>query len=221
VVSEERDDPRADLLVRHLAVPLDGTAAARERMWSRLVARRRPTRRSGVLPAFAAVAVALLILIAGAWLQSYRIEVGHPGTNPDNYGPFIYRREIVRVPLSGGADGALVVNQRHIDELRRGRLSVVLEASVMVASTPAAIELRYRESGSAITQVLVRKTTDGGDRALDAVVPMPERDRGDVRSYDVWLHLESAAAPPTESAVVTIEVTERPEGQRARLVGVR
>jgi hypothetical protein len=221
VVSEERDDPRADALMRRLAEPLEGTAAARERSWSRLAARRRPARRSALLPGLAVLSVALLILVGGAWLESYRIEVGHPGTSSADFGPLVYREEVARISFKGEATGALVVRQRHIDEPRRGRLSVVVEAAVDFASRPGAFEIRYREAGSTLTQVLVRKSTDANDTKVEVVAPLPEHDLGDVRTYDIWLHIEAVAGAPVDGDVVTIEVSERPEGQRARLVGVR
>lgn len=223
-MSDERDHMRAEALASRLSAPLDArrTADARERVWSALMSKQQPRRRSGFMPAVAAFGLAALILIAGGWLQSYRFDVGHPGTQSDAYGPFLYREEVGSVSFSdvagGIAKGALVVKQRHIDEPRRGRLSVVLEASADFASVPAALELRYREAGSAVSQVLVRKSADGGDTSLEAVVPLPEHDLGDVRTYDVWLHLEGAAAADN-SAIITIEVSERPEGQRARLIG--
>jgi hypothetical protein len=221
VVSDEQDDPRSGPLTRRLAAPLGGTAAARERVWSGIAERRRPTRGSNRLPAFAAVALALVILIGGAWLESYRLEVGHPGPQSGDYGPLLYREEVARISFAGDATGALRVKQRHIDEPRRGRLSVVVEADVDFASAPGAIELRYRDAGISVTQVLIRKTTDGGDTKLDAVAPLPEHDLGDVRSVEVWLHVETAAGAPKDVGFITIELTERPEGQRARLLGVR
>jgi hypothetical protein len=222
-VSDERDDVRADALARQLGAPLDPrrTADARERVWSHVTATRQPRRRSGAVPALAAIGLAALILVAGGWLQTYRIEVGHPGTKADDFGPFLYREEIARVDFAGEANGTLVVKQRHIDEPRRGRLSVVVEAAADFVATPAALELRYREAGSAVTQVLIRKATDGNDTALEAVAPLPEHELGDVRTYDVWLHIEGAAGAPKDVGFITIEVAERPEGQRARLIGVR
>jgi hypothetical protein len=114
-----------------------------------------------------------------------------------------------------------VVRQRHIDEPRRGRLSVVVQAEVDFAAGSGAFEVRYREAGGAVTQVLVRRTTDGGDTKAEAVAPLPEHDLGDVRTYDVWIHIEAAVGAPLDVGVITIEVSERPEGQRARLIGVR
>lgn len=220
MVSDERDDPRADALVRRLAAPTLGTAAARERVWSRIAERRRPGRRPGRLPAFAAVAIALLILVGGAWLESYRIEVGHPGTRSGDFGPLLYREEVARISFGGEANGALVVRQRHIDEPRRGRLSVVVEADVEFASASGAIELRYRDTRNTATQVLIRKTTEGSDTKLEAVAPLPEHDLGDIRTYEVWLHIESSGGAPIDAGMVSIEITERPEGQRARLLAV-
>lgn len=222
-MSDERDDVRGEILARRLGAPLDAgrTAVARERVWSAVTSTQQPRRRSGALPALAAFGLAALILVAGGWLQSYRFDVGHPGTKADDFGPFLYREEVARVSFADETVGALVVKQRHIDEPRRGRLSVVLEASADFAAVPAALELRYREAGSAVSQVLVRRTTDGSDTELKAVVPLPEHDLGDVRTYDVWVHVEAAVGAPIDAGIMTIEVTERPEGQRARLIGYR
>lgn len=219
-MSDDRDDVRAEALARWLSAPLDArrTADARERVWSAVTSKQQPRRRSAALPALAAFGLAALILVAGGWLQSYRVDVGHPGTKAEDFGPFLYREEVARVSFAGQATGTLIVKQRHIDVPRRGRLSVVLEASAAFASAPAAMELRYRETGTAGSQVLVRKTTDGSDTELEAVLPLPEHDLGDVRTYDLWLHLEGAAAADN-AAIITIEVSERPEGQRARLIG--
>jgi hypothetical protein len=220
-VVNEHDDPRVDGLMRRLAAPLDAatTAAARERVWSRLAARRAPARGPGVLPGMAAVALAIAILVGGAWLQSYRVEVGHPGSGPSDFGPFIYREEVARSELTGPATGAIVVRQRHIDEPRRQRLSAVVEAEVHFAAGEATLEIRYREAGGA-TQVLVTKRADATDTGLEAVAPLPQREPGDVRTYEVWLHVDRAG-DTSESAVLAIEVSERPEGQRARLVAPR
>jgi hypothetical protein len=163
----------------------------------------------------AAIGLAVAVLIGGAWLQSYRVEVGHPGTEPGSYGPFLYREEVARAEI---ANGTLVVRQRHIDEPRRQRLSVVVEARVAIDDRPATMELRYREAGSTVAGVLVTKRGDDG--RLEAVAPLPAHDLGDVRTYDVWLHLELSQAF-LDSATLTIEVAERPEGQRARLLASR
>ena len=221
MVSDGPDDPRSDALVSRLAPPLDGTAEARERVWSRVAERRRPARRSALLPAFAVLSLTVLLLVAGGWLESYRIEVGHPGASSGDFGPLLYREEVAHISFAGEATGALFVKQRHIDEPRRGRLSVVVQADVDFASGPGAFEVRYRDAGSTITQVLVRRTTDPGDRTAEVVAPLPEHDQGDVRTYDVWLHIEAAVGAPIDVAIVTIEVSERPEGQRARLIGVQ
>jgi hypothetical protein len=223
VVSDEREDIRAEALARRLAAPLDArrTADARERVWSRIASKHEPRRRSGALSALTAFGLAALILVAGGWLASYRVDVGHPGTRSEDFGPFLYREEVARLSFAGEANGALVVKQRHIDEPRRGRLSVVFEASADFVSLPGALELRYLEVGSAVSQVLIRKTTDGNDTELEAVAPLPERDLGDVRTYDVWLRIEGARGAPMDAGIITIEVAERPEGQRARLIGYR
>jgi hypothetical protein len=221
VVSDDRDEARSDELIRRLAQPLQGTAAARERSWSLLAERRRPRRRSALLPAFAVLSLTVLLLVAGGWLESYRIEVGHPGASSGDFGPLLYREEVARASFAGDVTGALFVKQRHIDEPRRGRLSVIVQADVDFASGPGAFEVRYRDAGSTITQVLVRRTTDAGDRTAEVVAPLPEHDQGDVRTYAVWLHIEAAVGAPIDVAIVTIEVSERPEGQRARLIGVR
>jgi hypothetical protein len=223
VVSDEREDVRAEALARRLAVPLDPrhTADARERVWSRMPSKREPGRRSGALWALAAFGLAALILVAGGWLESYRIDVGHPGTTSEDFGPFLYREEVARLSFAGEANGALVVKQRHIDEPRRGRLSVVLEASADFVSLPGAIELYFREVGSAVSQRLIRKTTDGNDTQLEAIALLPERDLGEVRTYDVWLRVEGTRGAPMDAGIITIEVAERPEGQRARLIGYR
>jgi hypothetical protein len=223
VVSE---DPRVDRLLRRIAGPLDpvATRAAEERVW-RAVRAGRARRRGGWVAAVATLAAALVLLLAGAWLASYRFEVASGGT------PILYREEVARTAIRSeqrgaarAADGTLAIAQGHFSASEPGRLVVVAIADVRVASDalPATFEIRYREAGSAVSGVLARTADLSEARRATADVrysvaaPFPPLERGDVRTYDIWLHVDTAGGA-IESAVLNVEVRGAPEGQRARL----
>jgi hypothetical protein len=232
VVSE---DPRLDRLIRRIEGPLEpaATRAAEDRVWRRL-REGRPTRGRSWAPALAVIAFAIVVLVGGAYLQSYRIDVASGGP------PILYREEIAKVefdqtafgsPIASGgriARGSLTIEQGHFSESAPQRLVVVALVDVRVPADrlPATFEVRYREAGSAVSGTLARYA--GADQARPATggarytvtAPLPPVDRGDLRTFDVWVHVETAVGV-AESQVVTVELRGAPEGQRGRLISVR
>lgn len=226
------DDPRLDRLLRRIEGPLDPapTRAAEDRVWRRL-REGRPVRGRSLLPAFGVVALALLMLVGGAYLQSYRIEVGSGGL------PILYQEKVAETGVSGKTGDAssadllsatLEVRQGHFSASTPGRLRVVAIDDIRIAEAllPATVEIRYREQGSVVSGVLAR-TADLNEvrRATSSVrhnviAPFPPVARGDVRVFEVWLHIDTATGV-VESPVLTIEVRGAPEGERARLIASR
>lgn len=220
------EDPRADRLVRRLEGPLDGasTRAAEERVW-RSVKQAASTRRtgSGLLPAFAAIAGAVLLLFAGLWLGSYRLDVASGRL------PILYREEVahVDVPTRLGVSGTLDIAQGHFSASTPTQLSVVAIADVRLGTDalPATVEIRYRDLAAATAGVLAR-TADvsdtrraTGEYRYDVTAPFPPLERGAVRRYEVWIHVETPEGL-VESPIVTVEVTGAAEGQRARVLEI-
>jgi hypothetical protein len=220
------DDLRVDRLLRRIEGPLDraATRAAEDRVWRRL-REGRPLRGRSWTPAFIAVAVALAVLIGGAYLQSYRFEVASGGI------PVLYQEKVASAQISARngttsiVTGTLEIRQGHYSATRPELLRVVAIDDVRMTADalPATIEIRYREVGSVITGNLartaditeVRRAT--GDARHNVVAPLPPVERGDVRRFEVWIHVDTAAGP-AESDHVVVEVRGAAEGERARAI---
>ena len=220
------DDLRVDRLLRRIEGPLDraATRAAEDRVWRRL-REGRPLRGRSWTPAFIAVAVALAVLIGGAYLQSYRFEVASGGIT------VLYQEKVASAQISARngttsiVTGTLEIRQGHYSATRPELLRVVAIDDVRMSADalPATIEIRYREVGSVITGNLartaditeVRRAT--GDARHNVVAPLPPVERGDVRRFEVWIHVDTAAGP-AESDHVVVEVRGAAEGERARSI---
>lgn len=217
------EDPRLERLVRRIEGPLDPapTRAAEDRVWRRL-REGRPVRGRGWVPALGVIALALVLLVGGAYLQSYRVDVASGGL------PILYREQIARVELDGSARGTLTLQQGHFSDAAPQKLVVValVDVQVPAQALPASFEVRYREAGSAVSGTLARyagvdqSRTATGEARYTVTAPLPPVARGDVRIFDVWIHVETSAGP-VESPTVSVEVRGAAEGQRARLISVR
>ena len=97
---------------------------------------------------------------------------------------------------------------------------------LFAAALPATIEVRYREQGSAVSGVLARtadisETRRGtGDARHDVTAPLPPVARGEVRLFEVWLHLDTAAGS-FDSQMLVVEVRGAAEGERGRVLATR
>ncbi|HUQ41097.1 MAG TPA: hypothetical protein VM052_01215 [Candidatus Limnocylindrales bacterium] len=219
------DDPRLDRVVRRIEGPLDPTAtrAAEDRVWRRLQ-EGHPVRGRSLVPAFAVMAAAVVLLVAGAYLQSYRIEVASGGL------PVLYQEHVASTEI-GAADrvravlstGTLEIRQGHFSSTTPQQLRVVAIDDVRIgdAALPATVEIRYREQGSAVSGVLARTADLNEARRGTAevrhsvIAPLPPVARGDIHIFEVWLHIETKNGI-VESPKLTVEVRGAAEGERAR-----
>lgn len=220
------DDAREERLMRRLSGPLDAasTRVAEERVWRRLAAGEREPRHAGRLPAFAVVAAAIAILLGGAWLGSYRLDVASGGL------PVLYREQVAHVDIAAanGVSGSLDVAQGHFSETAPGLLRVVAVADVRLtdAAMPATLEIRYRDFATGATGVLARTADLSGTRRAtgeyryDVTAPFPPVPAGETHAFDVWIHVDTPGGA-IESPVIAVEVRTEREGQRARLTGTR
>jgi len=231
------DDPRVDRLMRRLAGPLDpaATRGAEDRVWRRL-REGHPLPGRSWLPALAVVVVAALVVTGGAYLQSYRFEVASGGI------PILYQERVAETSFvaarsadfPGATDHAALVNasleirQGHFGGARPDLLRVVAidDIHLFAAALPATVEIRYREQGSAVSGILAR-TADiseirrgTGDARHNVIAPLPPVARGDIRVYEVWLHIDMASGP-VDSPTLVVEVRGAAEGERARLLATR
>jgi hypothetical protein len=226
------DDPRLDRVLRRIEGPLEpaATRAAEDRVWRRM-REGRPTRGRSWIPAFGAIALALLLLIGGAYLESYRIEVASGGI------PLLYQERVAKTQVfakTGDAvradlvEATLEIRQGHYSatDPRLFRVVAVDDVRIAEAALPATIEIRYRETGSMVSGVLARTADLSEARRATAGVrhnvtaPLPPVSRGEVRQFDVWLHIETSVGV-VESQIITVEVRGAAEGERARLIATR
>jgi hypothetical protein len=197
-------------------------AAARERVWARLGQRaRRRSPLARVAWSITRVAAVIAVAIGIGWAQGYRAEVAQGPL------PVLYRQEVTRAQIDNAAVTAdFVVEQRHVENAVGLRVVATVSARVGAEALPATVELRSRERGSALTLVLgrtaglaeARPATGTASAAFAA--PLPPVERGAARVYEVWLVVETARGE-LETEHVFIEVTGRPEGERARLLSDR
>ena len=226
------EDPRLDRVLRRIEGQLDPTStrAAEDRVWRRM-REGRPVRGRSWLPAFAVIALALVLLIGGAYVQSYRLEVASGGM------PILYQEQVAKTQVfarigdAARADlvsATLEVRQGHYSAAAPRLLRVVAIDDVHIgeAALPATVEIRYREQGSAVSGVLAR-TADlsearraTGEVRHNVIAPFPPVPRGEVHIFEVWLHIETAAGV-VESSRLAIEVRGAAEGERARLIATR
>ena len=209
-----------DELVRRLSTRLASERAAAVRNWRSLAARLDGRQRSTMARARSvATAVAVPVLLAAGlgWWQGARIDVAGDRL------PVLYREEVARTTIAvPGIDATLVILQKHVEGGATGRLGVVGAADVRLAADrlPATIELRYDHPGDDSYGLLARsenlldpRRATGTTRTLYEA-PFPPLGAREQAAYRVWLHVETPGGA-VESPVLVIQVTDRPEGQRA------
>lgn len=218
-----KEDPRIARLVRRLEGPLDpaSTRAAEERVWRRLRQPERGRRPFGWLPALGVVALAIALVVGGLWLDSYRLDVASGGV------PILYREQVAHadVPAANGVSGTFDVAQGHFSASSPEGITVVAIAHLRLAESalPATAEIRYRDITAPEVDVLARSARfteirrGTAEARYDVAAPFPPLKPGETATYDVWLHVDTAAGA-VESAVFRVEVRGGTEGQRARIV---
>jgi CheY-like chemotaxis protein len=159
----------------------------------------------------------VIVVLAGlGWWQGARIDVAGDRL------PVLYREEVARTAIIGpGIDATLAIQQKHIQGDARLRVVGVTDVRLATERLPATIELRIQSSsGSDAYGVLAHSEVSDARRATGTTrtlyeAPFPPLAPRERATYRVWLHVESATGP-VESPVLLVQVTDRPEGQRAR-----
>lgn len=213
MVSES--DPRLAAIDHELDRPLASARAAEDRVWATLREQPQPAR-GPLFGTAMAIAAVVALFVAIGWAQGVRVDVASGGL------PTLYRLEAGRVDLDApGARGSLAIGERHLRDPRL--LAAVADASVRIQRTamPAEVEVRFLEEGQTAHGVLARtaRITDAGpDGAVIAhEAPFPPLERGERRTYRVWLHVTLATGEHSSPRLV-VEVTGAAEGQRVRYV---
>jgi hypothetical protein len=224
VVTERSDAELEALIARCLGGEVGDARelrAARERVWATL--RERTAQRKG-RPAFGwtattafAVVAAMAFVVWLAWAQQYRVEVAQGGV------PVLYREEVGRTTLRGAdVDADIAVQIRHIEGTSGLRAGALIDVRLGASALPATIELRARPLGASVIEVIGRTAAIAETRGPTEVsrtaffAPLPPTPRGETRRYEVWLFVETSRGV-VESDKLLVEVTGRPEGERATL----
>ena len=212
---------REERLAQRLGTPLSSERAAQERNWRALSAavdRPERTRVGALRAAVGTLALAAAVAIAIGWWQGARLDVASSGL------PVLYREEVARTHVAAaGIDGGVTIVQKHIEGDPRLRVVGVTDVRLAGDRLPATIELRFQAAGDDAYGVLahseladVRRATGSTRTLYEAPFP-PLAARGRV-TYRVWLHLDTAEGS-LDSPILVIQVTDRPEGQRASTSG--
>ena len=212
---------RDERLASRLGSALPSERAAAERNWRALsaaIATPPRSRLAGVRAGLSAAALIVAVIAGLGWWQGGRVDVASGGL------PVLYREEVARVSIAAaGIDATLAITQKHIDGDARLRVVGVTDLRLATDRLPATIELRFQAPGDDSYGVLAHSDVSdprrgtGSSRTLYEA-PFPPLGIRERATYRVWLHLETASGV-IESNPLVIEVTDRPEGQRARLAG--
>ena len=208
---------REERLASRLGTPLRSERAAAERNWRAIsVAIAAPARRgAGTLRAIVTtVALAAIVLAALGWWQSARVDVASGGL------PVLYREEVARTEIAAAAiEATLVIEQKHIEGDARLRVVGITDVRLGADRLPAIIELRFQRPQDDTYGVLAHSEVSDPRRATGTTrtlyeAPFPPLAAREQATYRVWLHLETSVGS-VDSPAVVIQVTDRPEGQRA------
>jgi hypothetical protein len=210
---------RDERLAAHLGTSLPSERAAAERNWRSLsTAIVTPARsRFGALRV-ALSAAALVVLVIGGlgWWEGERLDVA------SGRFPVLYREEVGRTSIAAaGIDATLAITQKHIEGDSRLRVVGVTDVRVGTDRLPATIELRFQAVGDDSYGVLAHSEVTDPRRATGTTrtlyeAPFPPLGPRERATYRVWLHIETASGA-IDSDQLGIDVTDRPEGQRASL----
>ena len=208
---------REEQLASRLGTYLPSERTAAERNWRALSAAIAvPGRRgAGMLRAVVTTAaLAAVVLAAIAWWQGARVEVASGGL------PVLYREEVARTEVAAAAiEATLVIAQKHVEGDARLRVVGITDVRLGAGRLPAVIELRFQRPEDDTYGVLAHSEVSDPRRATGTTrtlyeAPFPPLGPRERATYRVWLHLDTSAGP-VDSPALVIQVTDRPEGQRA------
>jgi len=208
---------RDERLASRLGTSLPSERAAAERNWRALsVSMALPERRRGAAlrGVITTLALAAIVLAALGWWQGARVDVASGGL------PVLYREEVARTAITATAlEATLVIEQKHIDGDTRLRVVGITDVRLGADRLPSVIELRFQRPEDETYGVLARSEVSDPRRATGTTrtlyeAPFPPLAPRQRATYRVWLHLETSAGP-VDSPALVIQVTDRPEGQRA------
>ena len=160
----------------------------------------------------------LAVVLAVGWWQGARVEVAAGAL------PVLYREEVARTQIAAaGVDATVAIVQKHIEGDARLRVVGVTDVRLAPDRLPATIELRFQAAGDDAYGVLAHSDVADPRRATGSTrtlyeAPFPPLASRDRVTYRVWLHLDTAEGP-VDSSILVIQVSDRPEGQRASIGG--
>ena len=210
---------REERLAARLGTTLSSERAAMDRNWRSLSTAivAPPRSRFGALRVVLSVAALVVLVVVGlGWWDGERLDVASGAI------PVLYREEVGRTSIAAaGIDASLAIAQKHIEGDAKLRVVGVTDVRLGADRLPATIELRFQATGDDSYGVLAHSEVSDPRRATGSTrtlyeAPFPPLARNERATYRVWLHLETASGV-IDSNELRIDVTERPEGQRASL----
>ena len=116
-------------------------------------------------------------------------------------------------------EATLVIAQKHVEGDARLRVVGITDVRLGAGRLPAIIELRFQRPADDTYGVLAHSEVSDPRRATGTTrtlyeAPFPPLGPRERATYRVWLHLDTSAGP-VDSPALVIQVTDRPEGQRA------
>ena len=208
---------REEQLASRLGTSLPSERTAAERNWRALSAAIAVPGRggAGMLRAVATTAaLAAVVFAALGWWQGARVDVASGGL------PVLYREEVARTEVAAAAiEATLVIAQKHVEGDARLRVVGITDVRLGAGRLPAIIELRFQRPADDTYGVLAHSEVSDPRRATGTTrtlyeAPFPPLGPRERATYRVWLHLDTSAGP-IDSPALVIQVTDRPEGQRA------
>lgn len=187
------------------------TELERARRYSLARIRSAANRRSwlaGLPRGLSVVTAALLLVVAAiAWPRT-------PAANPS-----VPEREVVATRSSELSWGTvtLTVEQGSAAARPGDNVGVLSRAEIRfrAPATGGSVEIRAREPGDAYG-ILATSRSIAGATLLRLEGPLPALDRGQVRTYELWVHLELNGTP-TDTQPIVLQVEGVAGGTRARL----
>jgi hypothetical protein len=208
---------RDERLASRLGTPFASERAAADRNWRALssaIAAPAPRRLGGLRAIATTVALVAVVLLALGWWEGARVDVAGDRL------PVLYREEVARTTIAvPGIDATVAIEQKRIEGDARLRVVGVTDVRLGAERLPATIELRFQGPLDDSYGVLAHSEVSDPRRATGTTrtlyeAPFPPLAPRERATYRIWLHLETATGP-VDSSTLVIQVTDRPEGQRA------